>query len=121
MGSAEKVTQIYNQTIHGDVGSLTSVSNYGEGASINVAIGIDDKDGFVEFLVSKGFPKVDMEEFADILSTEESGSAEEPFGAKAKEWFVENIIKAASGTWNVGVSVATQLLTEAALRFYGLK
>ena len=62
-----------------------------------------------------------MKEFADILSTEESESTEEPFGAKAKEWFAENIKKAASGAWNVGVSVATRLLTEAALKFYGLK
>lgn len=121
MGSAEKVTQIYNQTIHGDVGNLTSVTNYGEGANLSVSIGKDDKDAFVEFLVSKGLPQADMEEFADILSTEESGSAEEPFGAKAKEWFAENIKKAASGTWKVGVSVATRLLTESALKFYDLK
>ncbi len=121
MGSAEKVTQIYNQTIHGDVGNLTSVTNYGEGANLSVSIGKDDKDAFVEFLVSKGLPQADMEEFADILSTEESGSAEEPFGAKAKEWFAENIKKAANGTWKVGVSVATRLLTESALKFYDLK
>ena len=121
MGSAEKVTQIYNQTIHGDVGNLTSVSSYGAGANLSVTIGKGDKGAFVEFLVSKGLPQADMEEFADILSTEESGSEEEPFGAKAKEWFAENIKKAASGTWKVGVSVATRLLTEAALKFYDLK
>ena len=121
MESAQKVTQIFNQTIHGDVGNLTSVSNYGEGANLSVTIGKGDKEAFVEFLVSKGLPQADMKEFADILSTEESESTEEPFGAKAKEWFAENIKKAASGAWNVGVSVATRLLTEAALKFYGLK
>ena len=118
MANAEAVNQITNQVIHGDV---TSITNYGEGANLNVTIGKDDKDSFVEFLVSKGLPQADMEEFADILSTEESGSVEEPFGTKAKKWFAENIKKAASGTWNVGVSVATRLLTEAALKFYDLK
>ena len=121
MGSAKKVTQIYNQTIHGDVGNLTSVSNYGAGANLSVAFGKDDKDAFVEFLVSKGLPQADMEEFADIISTEVPESVEEPFGSKAKNWLAENIKKAADGTWNVGKSVATRLLTEAALKFYDLK
>ena len=54
MGSAEKVTQIYNQTIHGDVGNLTSVTNYGEGANLSVCHWHKmTKTAFVEFLVSK--------------------------------------------------------------------
>lgn len=116
--SAEAVNQISNQVIYGDV---TSITNYGEGANLHVTIGKGDKDAFIEFLVSKGLPQADMEELADIITTEESGSIEEPFGVKAKKWFAENIKKAADGTWNVGMSVATQLLTEAALKYYGLK
>ena len=118
MANAEAVNKISNQVIYGGV---TTITNYGEGANLNVVIGPNDKDAFVKFLVSKGLPQADMEEFADILSTEEPGSVEEPFGAKAKEWFAENIKKAASGVWNVGVSVATRLLSEAALKFYDLK
>lgn len=118
MASADEVNQVVNQIIHGNV---TSISSYGAGTTINVPIGKGDESAFVQFLVSKGFPQADMEEFADILSTEEPGSVEEPFGSKAKKWVAENIKKAADGTWNVGVSVATQLLTEAALKLSGLK
>ena len=118
MASTEKVNQIYNQVIHGNV---TSISSYGAGTNITVPIGKDDKSDFVEFLVSKGLPLADVTEFANIVTSEEPGSLEEPLGSKAKKWLVENIKKAADGTWNVSVSVATQLLTEAALKYYGMK
>ena len=118
MASADAVNRIPNQIIYGDV---TSISSYGAGTNITVPIGKDDKSAFVEFLVSKGSPHSDVTEFANIITTEEPGSPEEPLGSRAKKWFAENIKKAADGTWNVGVSVATQLLTEAALKYYGMK
>jgi hypothetical protein len=33
----------------------------------------------------------------------------------------DNLKKAADGTWKVGVSVATDLVKEALLKYYGLK
>lgn len=44
----------------------------------------------------------------------------EMLGAKAKHWLVENLKKAGAGTWKAGVSVATKIITEAALKYYGL-
>lgn len=68
-----------------------------------------------------GIPRSDASEMAEIVACEEPSSTEEPFGAKAKEWLVKNIRKAADGTWKIGVSVATRILTEATLQYYGLK
>ena len=42
-------------------------------------------------------------------------------GPKVRSWIVENLKKAANGTWKMGVSVATDVIKEALLKFYDLK
>jgi hypothetical protein len=115
--SSEKVSQISQQIIYGNV---TSISNAGPGSQISVSVGQRDNNTFINYLVSAGIPKDDASELSAIVAAEGPGSAEEPFGAKAKAWVVKNLQKAADGTWKIGVSVATKVLTEAALKYYGL-
>ncbi|MEW5948524.1 MAG: hypothetical protein AB1711_03840 [Thermodesulfobacteriota bacterium] len=114
----EQVQQISQQIIYGNVS--TAVAG---GAGANIAVGINERDttSFIEHLVAKGIPEADASELAEIMKAEEPTSADEPFGAKAKTWITTNLKKAAEGTWNVGISVATKVLTEAALKYYGLK
>ena len=114
----ETVTQITNQTIYGNV---TTVSNTGNRAKIQVTITQGDYQGMIKALEQAGIPQEDASEFADLVAAERPESEQEPFGKKAKVWIGENIRKAANGTWKVGVAVATTVLTEAALRYYGLK
>jgi hypothetical protein len=116
--NSEQVTQITNQTIYGNV---TSIASTGAGASFNIAIRQGDQASFVDALVNAGIPKEDASELAAIVATEKPESNAEPFGTKAKTWVVDNLKKAASGTWKMGVTVATAVLKEAALRYYGLK
>lgn len=42
-------------------------------------------------------------------------------GAKAPKWLVDNLKKAADGTWRMGVAVATEVIKEALPKYYGLK
>ena len=114
----EKIQQISQQIIYGNVS--TAVTG-GHGANIAIAISERDKDSFISHLVKSGIPEVDAIEFAEIVETEEPQSEEEPFGEKANNWITSNLKKAAEGAWDVGVSVATKVLTEAALKYYGLK
>ncbi|MDR3392017.1 MAG: hypothetical protein P4L77_09820 [Sulfuriferula sp.] len=111
-------TQIAHQIIYGNV---TSISTTGDRAHINVVVGERDIHGLVQFLMQGGLPETDAREFGQLVSSEEPESAAEPFGAKARKWFVDNLKKAADGTWKVGVSVATDLVKEALLKYYGLK
>ncbi len=111
-------TQIAQQIIYGNV---TSISATGDGAHINVAVGERDVDGLVQFLVQGGLSELDARELGQLVVTEEPESAVEPFGAKARKWLIDNLKKAADGTWKVGVSVATDLVKEALLKYYGLK
>ncbi len=116
--NSEKVNQIYQQIVYGNV---TTISTSGEGSQMTVSIGEGDNKAFIEYLVKAGIPKGDASELADIVAVEKPSSTEEPLGAKAKAWLLKNIRKAADGTWKIGVSVATKVLTEAALKYYGLK
>jgi hypothetical protein len=59
----------------------------------------------------------------DLLTTAEDGGH---LGINASDlillhWFVENLKEAASGTWKMDVEVATDVVKEALLKYYGLK
>jgi len=114
---SEKINQISTQVIYGNVTNITA----GNGAQFVFSIGRGDKEALIHYLVSSGIPEVDAKEIAEILATEEPSGSDEPFGSRAKAWLLDNLKKAANGTWKVGISVATKVLTEAALKYYGFK
>lgn len=115
--SAERVEKISQQIIYGNVTTITG----GAGGSVTVAIGARDDRALIDFLVDAGLPKEDASELASIMASEEPSSLEEPFGERAKTWLGANLKKAAGGAWGMGVTVATKVLSEAALKYYGLK
>lgn len=114
----ETVTQITQQVVHGNV---TTITSSGEGARFNLTFKQGDQEALVKSLVDAGIAERDASDVAEIIASEQPESRDEPFGSKAKAWLGKNLSKAANGTWKVGVSVATKILTEAALRYYGLK
>lgn len=116
--SAAAATQIAQQIIYGN---YTSVSAVGEGARIVVAVAERDVQGLAKFLASAGLSDGDAKELAQLASSEEPESKAEPMGPKVRTWLVENMKKAANGTWKTGVVVATDLIKEALLKYYGLK
>lgn len=114
----DQVQQITQQIIYGNV--TTAVAG-GSGSNIAVAVNERDNNSFIDCLVATGIPKGDATELAQIMAKEEPTSSVEPFGQKAKSWIASNLKKAAEGTWKVGISVVSKVLTEAALKYYGLK
>jgi hypothetical protein len=114
----EQVQQISQQIIYGNVS--TAVAG-GSGSSISISITERDNESLVKYLTDSGISESDASELAAIMETEDPESVDEPFGEKAKGWVADNIKKAAAGTWKVGMSVATKALTDAALKYYGLK
>lgn len=115
---SDRVTQITNQVIYGNV---TSIASAGAGATINVTVRQGDQTSFVNALVQAGMPKEDADELSQLVASEKPESKDEPFGMKARIWIVENLKKAATGAWKMGLSVTTEVLKEAALKYYGLK
>jgi hypothetical protein len=115
---SDATTQIAQQIIYGNV---TSFAATGAGIQISVAIGNHDKQALVDFLVQAGLPESDAHHLGEIVASEEPESEAEPMGTKAKKWLVDNLKKAADGTWKIGVAVATDVIKEGLLKYYGLK
>ncbi|TVM31939.1 hypothetical protein [Oceanidesulfovibrio marinus] len=113
----EKVQQITQQIIYGNV--TTAVAG-GHGSNISINVNERDSDSFVRHLVESGIVEEDAKSLASILETEEPEGEQEPFGKKAKNWIASNLKKAVDGTWKIGLSVATAVITEAAKKYYGL-
>jgi hypothetical protein len=111
-------TQIAQQIIYGGV---TSISATGDGTRINVAVAERDVQGLIKFLVQSGLPEADAQQLGQIVATEEPESRIEPMGTKARKWLLDNLKKAADGTWKVGLTVATDIIKEALLKYYGIK
>jgi len=114
----EVIQQIFQQTIYGNV--KTAIAG-GHGSTINFSIVERDTDSLIKYLIEAGISDDDANEIAKIMEVEEPDSIKEPFGEKAKNWITTNIKKAALGTWKIGISVATEVLSEAAKKYYGLK
>lgn len=115
---SQTVTQITNQVIHGN---MTQVSSTGENAKIMVQVAERDQAGFISALEAAGINTSDATELAEIVASEEAESKDQPWGSKARGWLAQNLGKAADGTWKVGMDVATKVLTEAAMKYYGLR
>ncbi|CAL77688.1 conserved hypothetical Protein [Bradyrhizobium sp. ORS 278] len=115
--SAATVTQIFNQTVYGNVTHVTAT----EGAQVSLAIVAGDAVSMVSELAKAGLPADAAKEITDIVAEENPQSADKPLGPKALAWLKKNAPKVASGAWKIGSAVATDLLKEAALKYYGLK
>jgi hypothetical protein len=116
-GANEQVTQIFNQTVYGNLNHLNASGN----AQVSLTITQGDVQGMISELAKAGIPEDAAKEFTGIVASEQPGTAEQPLGPKAIDWVAENIKKVAGGTWKIGVGVFAKVVEEAALRYYGLK
>ena len=110
--------QIAQQIIYGN---YTSIAVNGDSASIQLTVTANDTNSLAKFLVDSGMAIEDAEELAQIASSEKPLSSQDPMGARVSSWFVDNIKKAASGAWKMTVAVATEVIKEALLKYYGFK
>ncbi|OWK18278.1 hypothetical protein AJ88_03515 [Mesorhizobium amorphae CCBAU 01583] len=115
--SGAAVTQIFNQTVYGNVTHVTAMN----GAQVTLSITAGDIGSMTNALVKAGLPQEEAEEFSEIVAAEPPKSLDKPLGNKALAWIKKNGSKAASGAWKIGSNVLTDVLTEAAMKFAGLK
>lgn len=116
--NAVAATQIAQQIIYGN---FTSIAATGDGATIQVAVAKYDEKSLAQFLTVSGMLEADAQELAHLAASEKPDSNKEPMGPQVRNWLVENLKKAAAGTWKMGVAVATDVIKEALMKYYGLK
>lgn len=113
----KQVSKIINQTIYGN---YTEISNSGDGANIEVIAIQGNPEAFEKVLKDSGISQDSAKELSEIVKSESPESKDEPLGTKAKKWLLDNLKKAEDGTWQVGVSVATDVIKSAVKGYYGL-
>jgi hypothetical protein len=114
----QTVTQLTNQVFNGN---YTAITNSGDNSNISINVLAGEKTSVIEALKNAGIEEHDAVEFAEILNSETPDNDNEPFGPKARAWIGENLSKAAGGLWKAGLTAATKVLTEAAMKYYDLK
>ena len=115
---AERVSNVAQHLIN--YGTVTNIHSSGDYAAINVKVARGDKDDLIRALTDGGLPAEDAIEFAEIVGSEEPDRVNRTFGKRAQAWLGEKISKGGAAAWKAGLSVGTELLTKAALKYYDL-
>lgn len=116
--SQEDVKQVFNISIMGDVGNLaTGSSNFSQDQHIEVSKG--DMDSLKKYLFSKGVTNADISSLEKALKTDPPQKSPDILGVETAKWVGKMVTKAATGTWKVGVGIATDLLNKAILTYCG--
>lgn len=110
-----KVTQIFNQTVHGD---MTNIASSGSDATVTVNITKNDIDSLKAALNKIGFEASEVDELAKIAADEQPDEPGQPFGIKAQKWIASKLEKGVDGVISVGGKVAKKELTEVFQQFY---
>ena len=113
--NADRITQIFNTTVHGGSANLV-----GSAVSSSIAFNIRTGDfGSLErALVEKGVSPQDVAELKTAISLEPSPSNNK-VGPKVSAWIASMMGKAASGTWEIGLAAAGTVLGDAIAKYYG--
>lgn len=117
VATSAAVTQIFNQTVYGNINHVSAHDQ----AQVSLAVLAGDMVSMVSELVRAGVPSEAAEEVAKIVAAEQPKGIDAPLGSRASAWLRKNAPKAATGAWKIGSSVATSVLTEAAMKYWGLK
>ena len=116
--SEEDVKQVFNISIMGNVGNLaTGSSNFSQDQHIEVLKG--DMDSLKKYLSSKGVTNADISSLEKALKADPPQKSPDTLGVKTATWIGTMVAKAATGAWEVGVGIATDLLNKAILAYYG--
>lgn len=112
------VSSIAQQLIN--YGTVTNIQSSGDHATIRVQVEQGNKDDLIRALTEGGLPEDDALEFAEIAASESPDREKKTLGKRAQVWLGDKISKGSAAAWKVGLSVGTELLTKAALKYYGL-
>ncbi|MCW5212511.1 hypothetical protein VU04_06340 [Desulfobulbus sp. TB] len=101
-------------------GVLGNVSNSTVTQTNHLVINSDDFNSLAEHLRSQGVANQDIEELQQAVENDPAPTQPNAFGSHVSTWMGKMMIKAADGTWNVGVATAGGLLANALGKYYGL-
>ncbi|GAJ07570.1 unnamed protein product [marine sediment metagenome] len=114
----ERVSQVFNNIILGNVTTLTTGSQIISHTEINVVE--NNLESLDKFLNSIGLERQDLEELHEAINKDAQNDNKGDIGDKVSGWIDKMKAKAKSGVWNIAIATATHLLTRAILTYYGI-
>lgn len=115
----KRVNQVFNTYIYGNAGNVAAGSK-DVIQNADVSVTQNDVESLLAYLEAARIPADDLQELRVAIDTD-GGNAGKAWGSNVSAWFAKMINKAASGAWNVGTTVAANLLAKALSRYYGLE
>lgn len=116
----DKIQQNFRTIIMGNVTNLVSSGSQSVTYNTSIKIIQNDFDSLKRFLLSNELTESDIKELEKAIRDDGDANKEKIQGDKVQSWFMSMLQKAKSGLWQITVPVASQLLTEALKRYYGL-
>jgi hypothetical protein len=118
----EKEKAMSNTTYN--IGNMQGVAGHVQDSSVTqtnqMIVNQMDITTLLTTLKNVGISERDLNELQQAITDDEKPVAKNNFGERVSKWYGRMITKAADGTWEIGVAVAANLLTESLNSFYGL-
>ena len=116
---AKKSMNINIQNFQGILGDVSG-GKVSQNNSQNVLN--DNFDSLFSYLSSYGIDKGSLLELKAAIEEDKEGHFNQNvrFGVKVSEWIGKMISKAADGSWQIGIGVASGILVEALNQYYGI-
>lgn len=116
----EKVTQIFNTYITGNVQNVaTGSTNFTQKGQFTIVQG--DFESLSSFLKSKGIQQEDIDSLKDAVGNDAKDENRQGIGDKVSSWMDRMLRKAGTATWNISLHTASILLANAIQQYYGIK
>lgn len=113
------MTQIFHTQISGGVANVAIGSRDVTQASV-IQVQEGDLNSLRRYLEELGVADMDLEELEAALLEDAVGGAEGRIGNQTSGWIGRMIGKASSDAWEIGVSVASNILVRAVSQYLGL-
>jgi hypothetical protein len=114
----DKVTQIFNTYISGNVQNVSTGSSHVNQDS-DIKIYQNDFTSLYDFLKSKGVSRDDLIHLENAVQDDTQEHGKRTKGHRVQQWTTNMIKKAASGVWDVTTEVATDILSKAFTSYFG--
>ncbi|MDD5014138.1 MAG: hypothetical protein PHW73_03415 [Atribacterota bacterium] len=119
----EKGKAQYNQDIKIDnfSGIIGNVFEEEITQKVNISVKSNDLESLLKYLKSKGISNEDLEGLKQSINIDPTPKQKDKLGGNVSKWIGKMIEKASSGAWNIGLSIAANILTNAIYNYYGLR
>lgn len=114
--SSVRVNQIFNTTINGGSANLIAASQ----SELHLHIIQNDFNSLKNALQVHGVSEEDINLLYDAFKKEDKIKTPGKYGEMVSSWIARMSKKAADGSWQIGLSAAGNLLSQAISKYYGL-